>query len=1152
MRPSSRQILWTQRILLLVSLLISLPATVLCQQSSSEQFPGLKWRLIGPFRGGRVTAVAGVPGDPRTYYFGTPGGGIWKTTSGGRVWTPIFDQIRVPSIGALAVAPSNPNVIYAGTGEQTRGKGMYRSSDGGATWTSAGLEDNPYIQAVLVDSRNPDIVVVGTNAGGFQILWRPLPKSVASRSRGIFRTEDGGKTWKKVYASDANLGVVDMCADPDNPSTLYSAVYVPESSNPKPTAETNSNKKPEETPPTSEIIKSTDGGVTWAPLQTKGLPEKGRGRLGISVAAKTGGRRLYAIMEQGFYRSDDGGANWYQSTKDPRILGNAYFSRIFGDPQNADTLYVSQTSMYRSTDGGKTFEAFTGAPSGDDFHVAWIDPQNSARMIFGVDQGAIISVDAGKTWTSWYNQPTGQFYHVSTDNVFPYRVYGAQQDSGTAGVLSRSDYGEILLQDWYSIGGFEYAFIAPDPAHPNFIFSNGWYGSVVRYDSLTGEIATMFERGQKYRAAGMPPLVFSPQDPSVIYLGMQMVLKSSDGARSWEQISPDLTDYVEKPDDDKEDSAAIAFPAQTILASARSQQGGSKPAQMRPASLPQSAQLLQTSLDLRNSYEPEPELDAFFGKGGEEEEGALDAPPPSITALAPSPVDASMMWAGTSNRIVQLTRDGGKTWTKVTPPGLEEPTEILYVEPSHHDAATAYLTIGGTRESSPPFVLRTHDYGHTWQKIVNGFPADEMVRVVREDPKQHCVQSTIKPRTCSPLLYAGTDTGVYFSWDDGDRWQPLSLNLPPTPVTDIAVHDNDLAISTFGRSFWILDDVSALREFSPAIANAKMHLFEPADAVRVRWMNYQDTPYPAETPAGQNPPDGAIFDYYLTSAATSELTLTIYDEKNNEIAAFTSEPKPADLPPANVPEYWFAPPATLTGTSGINRFAWNLRYPAPKTLPYGYYGKLLEYTEYTLADHAVPGLTPRVQPRGPLVAPGQYTVELRYAGQGTRWPFTVTADPRIHASPADLVEQRDVALSITRGMASTYDIFHQVEALRQAMTNAQKALIGADADKVKPAADALSKKLDAVEKGKRTAPGFGPVNRDLARLIFSVESADIRPTETVRSAVQQNCDALDKDLSQWQQINQQDVPAFNALLNGTKASALPIAPATISGCKQSH
>ncbi len=1076
----------TSPIVLLTSLIFSLALVLPAQEpSGTAQFPGLKWRLIGPFRGGRVTAVAGVPGDPTTYYFGTPGGGVWKTTNGGRVWRPIFDAIRVPSIGALAVAPSDSKIIYVGTGEQTRGKGIYRSNDAGVTWNSVGLQDVPFIQAIVVDPHNPDIVVVGANSLGFGILWRPLPKSATTDNRGIFRSQDGGKTWKKVYANDANFGVVDMCTDPDHPSTIYAAIYY---------GETGSG--PSKVAATSDIIKSTDGGATWAPLESKGLPDKARGRLGISVAAGSSGHRLYAIVEQGFFRSDDGGANWYQSTKDPRLLGSPYFSRIFSDTHNPDVLYAAQTSLYRSTDGGKTFEAYVGAPSGDDFHVLWIDPQNPARMILGVDQGAIVSIDAGETWSSWYNQPTGQFYHVSTDNLFPYRVYGAQQDSGTAGVLSRSDYGEILLQDWHSIGGFEYAFLVPDPAHPNFVFSGGWYGSVVRYDSSTGEIATVFERGQKYRAGSMPPLVFSPQDPSVLYLGMQFVLKTSDTGRSWREISPDLTGYVEKPDEEGSDG------------------GIEKP------------------------------------------------PPPSITALAPSPLTASVMWAGTSNRLVYLTRDSGAAWQNVSPTGLEQPAQVLYVEASHHDASTAYLTIGGTRESTPPNILRTHDSGRTWQKIVNGFPQDEMVRVVREDPKR------------KGLLYAGTDTGIFISWDDGDHWQPFSLNLPPTPVTDLTVHNNDLVISTFGRAMWILDDVAALRQVG-IVAHAvssipgdialdaaaktwsdleksaiNRYLFVPETAIRVRWENYQDTPFPPETPAGQNPPDGAIIDYFLKHAATSELSLTIYDENNNQVARFTSEPKPVALPPANAPEYWFAPPTALTKDAGLNRFVWDLRYPAPPTLPYGYYGNLLEYTEYTLADHAVPGLTPRQQPRGPLVVPGKFMLELRYGNVTLRQPLIIEPDPRIHGSQADLVVQRDLALAITRGMKSSHDAFLQAKAVRDSLANAQKALTGADADKVKAAADALAKKLDAIDKGTRTAPGFGSVNRELARLIFSVESADIRPTDTVHDAVQQNCDALDNDLTQWQNLNQQDIAAFNALLAGTKAVTLPIAAVTMEGCKQ--
>ncbi len=1046
--------------LLLILFIASLPLSLLCQQQpDAKLFSGMQWRLIGPFRGGRVTSVAGVSSDPNTYYFGTPGGGVWKSTNGGRVWQPIFDSVPVPSIGAVTVAPSAANVVYVGTGEQMPGKGLYRSSDSGATWSSVGLQDVAYIQAVIVDPRNPDVVVVAGNSVGVGMFWRPLPKSAMLTNRGIFRTEDGGKSWTKVYANDQSVGVVDMCSDPDDPRTLYAVVFHPESGSGA-TAVAD----------TSDIVKSSDGGSTWAPLAGKGLPDKARGRVGISVAAGTGGHRLYAIVDQGFFRSDDGGANWYQSSKDPRVIGSLYFSRVFTDPQNPDVLYVAQTSLYRSTDGGKTFEAYVGAPSGDDFHVLWIDPRNSARMLLGVDQGAIVSVDAGKTWGSWYNQPTGQFYTVSTDNLFPYRVYGSQQDSGTAGVLSRGN-GEILLQDWFSIGGMEYSFIAPDPTNPNYVYSNGWYESVVRYDKVTTEIATVFERGQKYRGSGMPPLVFSPQDPSVLYLGMQLVLKTSDGGRSWHEISPDLTGYVEKE-----------------------QKEGEK---------------------------------APIGQ----------APPPATTALSPSPVQAGEIWAGTSNRLVQLTRDSGATWQNVSPPGLSDPLEILFVEASHHDAATAYLTVGAVRESTHPAIFRTHDYGKTWQKIVNGFPPNEMVRVVREDPKR------------KGLLYAGTDTSVFVSWNDGDHWQSLSLNLPPTPVTDLTVHGNDLVISTFGRSLWILDDVTPLREFEPKVTSANAHLFPPATAMRVRWDNYQDTPFPPETPAGQNPPDGAILDYYLKNAATSELTLTIYDDKGAEVAGYSSVAKPFDLLPANAPEYWFAPPIALTKSAGGNRFVWNLRYPAPLTLPYGYFGALLGYTEYTLADHAVPGDTPRQQPQGPLVVPGKYRVELSYAGKKLEQPLTLELDPRIHATQSDLVEQRDVALEASRGMNASFEAYHQIAALRKALADRQAALGADEMKKLKEASDALDKKIDAAQNGTHTAPGFGPINRELARLIFSVESADMRPADTVRAAIQQSCDALDKALVLWSQLNAQDAPAFNATLAGSKAPPLPVTTVSIGGCK---
>ncbi len=554
-------------------------------------FSALQWRMIGPFRAGRVTSVAGIAGQPNVYYFGTPGGGVWKSTDSGRVWKPIFDAQPVAAIGAIAVAPSNPAILYVGTGENTAGNGIYRSADNGATWSHAGLDDTRYIQSIVVDPRDPNIAIAGAKSIGPAILWRPIPKSAFSTNRGIFKTTDGGKTWKKVLTRDDTIGVVDLCADPGNPRILYASLYKPASGFGDTAVKA-----------TSELIRSTDEGSTWQPLRGEGLPEKDRGRMGIAVAPGNRGRRIYAILDQGFYRSDDSGATWAQSTRDPRVIGSEYFSRVFVDPGNADVLYVAQTSLYRSIDGGRTFQPNVGAPSGDDFHVLWIDPRDSRRMLLGVDQGAIVTVDGGATWGSWYNQPDGEFYHVSTDNAFPYRVYAAQQDSGTASVASRSDYGEITAREFESIGGFEACFIAPDPLNHNLVYSVGWYGSVVRFDRSTGQLATVFERGERYREAGMAPLAYSPLDPHTLYLGTQYVLNTNDGGAHWKEISPDLTGFVDKDPDAK-----------------------------------------------RNPDEP---------------------PPPAITALALSPVRAGIIWAGTSNRVVQVTQDGGGSWRDVSPPAL--------------------------------------------------------------------------------------------------------------------------------------------------------------------------------------------------------------------------------------------------------------------------------------------------------------------------------------------------------------------------------------------------------------------------------------------------------------------------------------------------
>ncbi|MGP8251903.1 MAG: VPS10 domain-containing protein [Terracidiphilus sp.] len=1003
------------------------------QDVDTQGLQTLHWRLIGSFRGGRVSAVAGVPGDPNIYYFGTPGGGIWESTDAGRVWEPIFDKARVASIGALAVAPSDSKIIYAGTGEQTPGNGVYKSTDAGKTWTHAGLDQTRFIQAVIVDPHNPDILIAGSNSIGVYVFSHPYPKYDLSTPRGVFKSADGGKTWKQTLDKADSAGVFDMEVDPDDPHVLYASMLIPapepSESAVKNTSAASTEKEPEDT---SVIYKSTDEGSTWTPLAVKGLPETGRGRLGLAVAPRTGGKRLYGVMNQGFYRSDDGGATWTKSTNDPRIIGNAYFSRLFVDTKNPDILYMAQTSLYRSTDGGHTFEAFVGAPSGDDFHVLWIDPTNPHRMLLGVDQGAILSVDAGKTWSTWYNQPTGQYYHITTDDQFPYRTYAAQQDSGTQSVPSRSDNGEITGHDDTSVGGFEYCYIAPDPLHPQWIYSGGWFGSVVRYDSRTGQIATVFEKGNKYRASQMPPLLFSPHDPHTLYFATQYVMKTTDEGKTWEAISPDLTEW-KAPD-------------------------GAKPVPGAPR-------------------------------------------PPAIEALAISPVDAGEMWASTSNRLVQLTRDGGAHWQKVTPAGITEPSQILYVEPSHFDAGEAFLTVGTSRQTVPARFLRTRDFGATWQSIVTGLPAEESVLVVREDPAR------------KGLLYAGTLSTVYVSFDDGDHWHPLTLNLPASQVTDIDVHGDDLAISTYGRGLWILDDIAPIRDLTPDLLAQPASLLPPVAAMRVRWDNWEDTPLPIETPSAKNPPDGVLIDYYLKTAHPGAVEITIRDANGNVVRRYTGSMSEPKLTLPNVPEYWFGTTKSVDGSAGLHRFVWDLRYDSPKALPASYYGPILQYTEYTLADHAIPHETPRQQPQGPLVVPGNYTVELSVDGETYRQPLTVKLDPRVHALEEDLEVQGALARRIVTGMNVSYGEYKKLEALTAALDELKK--------QGKPEAETadLEKQIKAVAEGTHALPGLGPVNRDLGRLLFGIESADQRPSAPQLQAVEEQCSALTNVLALWKHLN---------------------------------
>ena len=1022
-----------------IFLVIPLAATSLpAQEIPPNLLQAMQWRLIGPHRGGRITSVAGVPSQPNIYYVGTPGGGVWKTENAGQVWKPIFDQERVASIGAVAVAPSDPKVVYVGTGEQTQGNGVYKSSDAGSTWTNVGLGDTHIISGIVVDPRNPDVVLVAA-AGNH---W-------SGNQRGVFKTTDGGKNWKQVLFKDATTHVVDLAADPDHPSILYAALWhradAPPGDDDKPKTEQD-----------AFIYKTTDEGSTWNVVEGKGLPTEPMERVGVAVAPGTNGMRVYAIATQGLFRSDDGGTSWQRSNTDPRIVGNTYFGHVFVDPKNADFVYVAQTSMYRSTDGGRTFEAWSGAPSGDDVHVLWINPSNTQNMILGVDQGAIISVDGGNTWTSWYNQPTGQFYHVGTDQQFPYYVYAAQQDSGSAAVPSRSGYGEITYRDWAPTGAFEFSYIVPDPANPNYVYAGGWYGTVLRYDKTTGQVVHLLVRNSRYRTGNMAPIAFSPQDPHTLYAAAQYVLKSNNGGFSWQEISPDLT---QKTDGEK-----------------------------RKAS-------------------PRREV---------------------IDTLSLSPVKAGVIWAGTANGIIQVTKDA-KTWQNVTIPGLHERSSVTVLEASHYDEAAAYAVISGFQELRP-LIYRTRDYGKSWQLINTGLPETGNARVVREDPVR------------KGLLYAGTWNGIYVSLDDGDHWQTLQLNLPTAIVTDLTIHGDDLVAATYGRSLWILDNITPLRDFDGKWPQADAYLLRPRNAVRTRWETYEDTPLQPETPAGENPPDGAIVYYFLKSAPAGDIKLSIYDAQNRLVREFSNVPPPIDKAPANAPEYWFAAPAVLPKNAGLNRFTWDLRYPAMKTLLYSYYGNAVDYIEYTLSDHAVPGEFPRELQPGPFVVPGEYSLALTVGGKTYRQPLTVSLDPRVLASQSDLVHQLDVETNISDQMAASYAGNIQVQALRAAIADRQKSL-GTDATK-KTTADTL-KALDdqaaEVGDGKPDDLGLGPLNRELARLAFMIESGDARPASLLEASVEQYCQNLAKRLKQWSDLNQQKILPVNTALQQENLAPLPVA-----------
>jgi photosystem II stability/assembly factor-like uncharacterized protein len=759
--------------------LLLLTSIAIAQQYDTGLYSGLRWRMIGPFRAGRVNAVSGVVGQPDTFYFGSVGGGVWKSTNAGRTWAPVFDSASSASIGAIGISPSNPNVIYVGTGEPDMrdsiqfGDGMYKSADAGKTWKHSGLENTRQIGRIIVDPKDPNIVFVAALGHAYG----PNP------DRGVYRSRDGGATWQKVLFKNDDLGAIDLAFDPTNSQTVYATLW--------------SVRRPPwfiYTPVNgvgAGIFKSTDGGTTWKEISV-GIPVEGRGHIGIAVAP-VNHNRIYAAVdakEGGVFRSDDAGATWTRLSADKRLWDRGwYFEKVTVDPRNADIVYVMNTSVYRSNDAGKTWTAIKGAPGGDDYHQLWINPDDPKRMVLGSDQGGIVTVDGAATWSSWYNQPTAQIYHVAADYRFPYWVTGAQQDSGAVGTPSRSRHSEISNRDWEGLcSGGESGYTAPDPLHPEVLFG----GTVSRCNVLTGESRNVSpERGEtenKFRHAWTQPLVFSQADQRALYYANQFLYKTTNGGESWSQISPDLT--RESPPLPANLNGAITAPA-----------------------------------------------DKFLGV---------------IYTIAPSPLRAPMIWIGTDDGLIQLTNDDGKTWQNVTPPGMTAWSKVTMIEASHANVNEAYAAVERHQlEDYDPHIYRTRDAGKTWTEITKGLPAGAYVQTVKEDPER------------AGLLFAGTERSVFVSFDDGDHWQSLRLNLPPASMRDLAVHGDDLIVATHGRGFWVLDDITPLRQIENEVARAAAFLFKPARVYSMTAGSDNGTPMPRDEPLAENPPNGALIDYYL-------------------------------------------------------------------------------------------------------------------------------------------------------------------------------------------------------------------------------------------------------------------------------------------------